>query len=249
MHDTSNPNTIAKRPQNKQKFETIDSIVKNLNTPHDQHVIPKQNNSKKTHMQWEQEEEETSLIEESTGCNSLNEVYTKICKNNSVYRLHDTIVCKAHVECIMRLSKQKKNKSLAIIDSGADTHIFGHACTPLFTQDNHTPLADLIRFDEAFSKKRDLPIGPHATLAKLNNGKNIILRAEHGVSNPTANHTLLCTFECRELGIIIDDCHKRHYKSLDGIKGTQSIQFHKYTTIDLTCRAVLMTFETEKLNL
>ena len=106
-------------------------------------------------------------------------------------------------------------------------------------------MADLIGFDEACAKERRLPIGPHATLVKLDNGERIILRAEHGVSNPTANHTLLCTFECREMGIIVDDCHKNHLKSIDGSRGTQSLQFKDYTTIDLVCRGALMTFETE----
>ena len=144
-------------------------------------------------------------------------------KANNVYRLHNTIVCKEHVEYIMRSSRQEKNKSLDIINSGTDTHVFGYGWTPLFVQDNHTPLADLICFDESCVKKRGLPIGPHATLVKLNNGKNIILRGENGVSNPTENCTLPCTFEYRELEIIIDDCHKRHYKLFYGIKGTLSI--------------------------
>ena len=159
-------------------------------------------------------------MEELTGCNNLREAYAQICKANNVYRLHNTIICQAHVEYIMRLSRQERNKSLAIIDSGADTHVFGCGWTLLFVQDNHTPLVDLIVFDEGCAKKKGLPIGPHAALVKLNNGKSIILRAEHGVRNSTANHTLLCMFECRELGIIIDNCHKRHYKSLDGSKGT-----------------------------
>ena len=82
---------------------------------------------------------------------------------------------------------------------------------------------------------------------KTTDEKYIILRAEHGVSNPTANHTLLCSFECREMGIIVDDCHKRNNKSIDGTKGTQSIQFQDKTSIDLLCKAALMTFVTEKL--
>ena len=51
------------------------------------------------------------------------------------------------------------------------------------------------------------------------------------------------------MGIVVDDCHKKHFKSLDGSRGTQSLQFKDYTTIDLVCRGALMTFETEKLNL
>ena len=156
-----------------------------------------------------------------------------MCRTDDSYNINNTFICKAHIEYITRLSRKEKNKSLTIVDSGADTHVFGYGWTPLFIQNDHTRLADLIGFDESYAKKRGLPIGPHAALVKLNNGKRIILRAEHGVSNPSANHTLLCAFECRELGIIVDDCHKRHSKSLDGTMGTQSIQFKDHTTIDL----------------
>ena len=75
------------------------------------------------------------------------------------------------------------------------------------------------------------------------------MRAEHGVSNPSANHTLLCSYQCREVGVIVDDCHKRHIKSADGTMGTQSICFKDNTTIDLRCKSALMTFETEKLDI
>ena len=189
-----------------------------------------------------------SLIEEITGCDNLNETYDQIYKVNNVYRLDDKIVYKSHVEYIMRLSKQEKNKSLAISDSGWDTHVFGCGWTTLFVQDIHKSTS---RFNWIwwFFLKKSLEIWPHAALIKLNIGKNTILRVEHGVSNPTANHTLLYTFECRESWIVIDNHHKRNYKLLDGIKGTKFIQFYDHTTIELTYRTELMTFETEKLNL
>ena len=157
-NDPNNPNTAIKTPQSKPNFKTVDSIVKNPNKQQEQQEIPKQYNSKRTQLQWEQEEDETLLMEELTGCNNLKEAYAQICKANNVYRLHNTILCQAHVEYIMRLSRQEKNKSLAIIDSGADTHVFGCGWTPLFVQDNHTPLADLIGFDESCTKKRGLTI-------------------------------------------------------------------------------------------
>ena len=133
------------------------------------------------------------------------------------------------------------------MDSGADTHVFGKGWIPLFEQGVHTPTADLIGFDEVHARKKELPIGPHTALVKTIDEKYVILRADHGVSNPTAKHILLCSFECREMGIIVDDCHKRHNKSIDGTKGTQSIQFQDKTSIDLIFKAALMTFVTEKL--
>ena len=135
------------------------------------------------------------------------------------------------------------------MDSGADTHVFGTGWIPLFVQGPHTPTVNLIGFDNVHARKHGLPIGPHATLARISTGKRIILRAEHGVSNPSANHTLLCSYQCREVGVIVDDCHKRHMKSADGTIGMQSIWFKHNTIIDLKCKSALMTFEIEKLDI
>ena len=73
------------------------------------------------------------------------------------------------------------------------------------------------------ARKQNLTIGPHATKVKDNRRRTIILRASHGVSNNSVNHTLLCAFEMREIGIIVDDVHKTHTKSIKGDKGTQTI--------------------------
>ena len=132
-------------------------------------------------------------MEEMTRCDTIQESYTLICKANDSFqvnlcrtsesfKINNTFICKAHVEYIVRLSRKEKNKSLTIVDSAADTHVFGHGWTPLFKQNDHTRMADLIGFDESYEKKKGLPIGPHAALVKLNDGKRIILRAEHGVS-------------------------------------------------------------------
>ena len=66
------------------------------------------------------------MIEEITESKDLQEAYIQICKANDSYKINNTFTCKAHVEYIARLSRQEKNKSLTIIDSGADTHVFGH---------------------------------------------------------------------------------------------------------------------------
>ena len=159
------------------------------------------------------------------------------------------MICRAHIEYISMLSRYEKRKSLVIIDSVADTHVFWKGWIPLFQQGPHTPTADLIGFDNIHVRKQGLPIGTHASLVRTENNELIILRAEHGFSNPSTTHTLLCTFECREHGIIVDDCHKKHVKSVDGTRGTQSIQFPDKTKINLLCKAALMTFATETLEL
>ena len=91
---------------------------------------------------------------------------------------------------------------------------------PLFNEDASTPKADIIGFDDKAARKYNLPIGPHATKVRDRNNRIIILRVQHGVSNNTTDHTLLCIFQMRELGIIADDIHKDHPRSNNGDKGS-----------------------------
>ena len=76
-----------------------------------------------------------------TKFNTIEEAYTFICKENDSFqvnlcrtnesfKINNTYICKAHVEYIARLSRKEKNKALTIVDSGADTHVFGHRWTP-----------------------------------------------------------------------------------------------------------------------
>ena len=243
----------SKIPQN---LKVNDSIVKAPIKKEGLQNISRQYNSNNV---TNEENNISSIIEEFTNSGPIEEGYGKLCNINMLntdlnrneqthyFNCNNIIQCKAHVEYIARLSLQEDKKSLAIMDSGADIHVFGKGWFPLFEKGPYTPKADLIGFDSVYAKKQGLPIGPHAAPGKTNKGEVIILRAEHGVSNPTANHTLLSTFECREIGIIVDDCHKNHIKSLNGEKGTQSIQFEDNTTIELICKSALMTFNTELL--
>ena len=154
-------------------------------------------------------------------------------------------ICKANLQYVIRLARNGKSP-LSIIDGGADTHVLGMAWLPLFTKHANTPKADIIGFDDKDGRKHNLPIGPHATKVRDRNNRLIILRVQHGISNNTAKHTLLCTFQMRERGIIVDDVHLNHHKSNSGEKGTQSIEFKDGTIIDLFCKSALMTFDIEK---
>ena len=107
-----------------------------------------------------------------------------------------------------------------------------------------TPRADVIGFDTNAARKKGLPIGAYATKTTTSDGKSIILRVKHAVGNASSPHTLLCTFQIRELGIIVDDVSKNHQIDLTGNKGTQSITFKDGTKIDLRCRHTLMSFKT-----
>ena len=62
------------------------------------------------------------------------------------------IMCKANLQYIVRLA-QHKNKSLCIVDGGADTHVFGYSWLPLFTVGPHIKKADIICFDEMAARK------------------------------------------------------------------------------------------------
>ena len=137
-------------------------------------------------------------------------------------------------------------KLLNILDAGADTHVFGASWLPLFIEGPLTKRADIIGFDDKAARKHNLPIGPHATKVKDTNNRTIILRGQHGVGNRSSNHTLLCTFELREMGIQVDDVHTRHIKSTNGEKGTQQIVFQDGTIINLVCKTALMSFQSTK---
>ena len=74
----------------------------------------------------------------------------------------------------------------------------------------------------------------------------MLLRALHAVGNITSPHTLLSSFEMQENDIIVDDVFKRHIKSHNGEKGTQSIAFKDGTCMLLKCKHTLMSFHTSK---
>ena len=105
-------------------------------------------------------------------------------------------------------------------------------------------MADVVGFDSQAVRKHNLPIGPHATKITDTNGREIILLAKHGVGNPSSKHTLLCSYQMREMGIIVDDVHVRHVKGPMRTMGTQSLIFKDGTIVDLKCKSTLMAFNT-----
>ena len=70
------------------------------------------------------------------------------------------------------------------------------------------------------------------------------LVAAHGLETPSSNHTLLCSYQMREMGIMVGDVHTCHVKGPMGALGTQSLVFKDGTTVDLNCKSALMTFNT-----
>ena len=135
-------------------------------------------------------------------------------------------------------------RGFIIVDGRIDTHVVGNTWKPLYQVDNTTPRADVIGFDSNAARKKGLPIGAYATKTTTDQGKEVILRAKHAVGNNTSSHSLLCTYQMRETGIIVDDVSKNHTINSKGEKGTQSITFEDGTTITLMCCHTLMSFET-----
>ena len=106
--------------------------------------------------------------------------------------------------------------------------------------------ANVTGFDEEAAKKFGLPI-VSAVLKTVNTeGKEIMIRANHLIFNATSPHTLLSTYQMRELGVIVDDVSKRHLKDKD-TNGTHSISFPSQGhSINLTTRGALSTFHVTK---
>lgn len=135
---------------------------------------------------------------------------------------------------------------LCITDGRAYTYLFRRAWIRLFSEGPNTPKGDIIGFDDKAARKHGLPIGTHATKDKNRNNWYIILIALHGVSNKTSDHTLLFTFQMRDIGIIVDDVHNTYPRSSNGEKGTQCIEFKDGIKVDVICKSTLMTFNIEK---
>ena len=105
-------------------------------------------------------------------------------------------------------------------------------------------MVDVVGFDSQAARKHNLPIGPHATEITDSNGREIILVAKYGVGNPSSKHTLICSYQMREMGITVDDVSARHVKGPMETMGTQSRIFKDGTTVDLKCKSTLMAFNT-----
>ena len=152
------------------------------------------------------------------------------------------IQCKVNFNYMVQLSHIMYY--LSIIDGGADTHVLGAIWIKKITVNKHTPMVDVIGFDSQAARKHNLPIGPHAIKISDSNGREIILMAKHGVGNTSSKHTLLCSYQMREMGIIVDDVHTKHAKDITGTLGSQSITFQDGTIVNLKCKSTLMAFNT-----
>ena len=86
--------------------------------------------------------------------------------------------------------------------------------------DDNTPRVDVVDFDTSAAHKNGLPIGVYVAETTTIGGEDIILRANHVLVNESSSHTLLCVFQMRENGLIVDDVSKIHIANSSGIKRT-----------------------------
>ena len=150
----------------------------------------------------------------------------------------NNLSCNVSPSITALLSKLKRGFNIA------DTHVVGNTWKPLYSIDDTTPRADVIGFDSSAAHKKGLPIGASTTKTTTDKGKEVILRAKHAVGNNASSHSLLCTYQMRETGIIVYDVSKKHTINNEGDKGTQSITLKDGITIALKCHHTLMSFET-----
>ena len=114
-----------------------DSIVKPPIRKEGTQIIPKQYKTNKVTNVNSEENNNITVLEQFTGTGSIEETYGRLCNINTLnaiwengdqtqyFNCNNIIQCKAHIEYIARLSIHDGKKSLAIMDSGADTHVFG----------------------------------------------------------------------------------------------------------------------------
>ena len=155
-------NKYIPRKENSQippNLKVNDAIVKPPLRKEGTQNIPKQYKTNKVSNINSEENNNITVLEQCTGTGSIEEAYGRLCNINTLnamwengdqtqyFNCNNIIQCKAHIEYIARLSIHGGKKSLAIMDSGADTHVFGKGWIPLFTEGTHTPMADLIKFN------------------------------------------------------------------------------------------------------
>src|SRR5210317_2125751 len=148
----------------------------------------------------------------------------------------NTCVVRANIHFINKLATIENH--LVIVDGGSDTHLVGSAwlCILKFNQ-----LANVVGYDEASTKKKGLPMGVYVSMYTSDDGKPIFLRAKHGIQNESSKHTLLSSYQTREVGFVVDEFSTRHMKPPTE-RGTHSIQIPNNITIGLQMRAALSTF-------
>ena len=248
-HNTQQQNNQT-RPSHLRQNTSILRSPSNQNHNGQNRQIPQQyTHANKAHAISSQQDQGSQLTQDDITMSKLECMVNELTSiDNEAFNINRarfnvmTTQCRVNLQYISMLSGIKIY--LSIIDGGADTYVVGKSWMPMYILGPQTPKADVIGFDDNAARKHNLPIGPYATNVKDTNGKEIIMYAKHAVGNESSDHTLLCSFHMREIGIIIDDVSSRHINNTSEENGTQSVTFKDETIVDLRCRSTLMSFDT-----
>jgi hypothetical protein len=135
----------------------------------------------------------------------------------------------------MRLSSSELE---IIVDSGADTMVFGEGWKFTYIFPHRT--VRIVGFDEAKTKK-GCQIGTACTVMHDVNGKPFLILAHEAIKNEGSNTSLLSEGQMRNAGLIVDSTSDKHI-GIDDKPGTQSIyssdrtmQFRLQQKLGLMC--------------
>ena len=188
---------------------------------------------------------------------TLEEVHTHTMNNNNdddqttlleyinFHNINLISTHRAHTEYWAMLAHVSED--LCIPDGGADSHVGCRTWLPLCGLTGpKIKYTNVTGFDENSAKRSGLPIISAVTKTINQKGENIFLRTKHLIYNHTSNHTLLSTYQMRELGHIVDDVSKRHLKN-EQQRDTHKIKFVPgIQEIDLETKAAFPTFKISK---
>ena len=118
----------------------------------------------------------------------------------------NTCIVWANIHFINKLATIENH--LAIVDGGADTHLVGSAWLCILKFNQLANVVGMMRFPQ----KKGLPMGVYVSMYTTDEGKPIFLRAKHSIQNESSSHTLLSSYQMREVGFVVDDVSTRHMK-------------------------------------
>ena len=116
-----------------------------------------------------------------------------------------------------------------MLDTGCDQSV---VCENSFhVTKRHSKFYRLYGALNGMESSTNLELVDACTLVTLQTGDKYILQMNQSLldSNPSATESLFQPYQGRASGVIIDDVARRHAKSMDGTRGTQSISAGKHT--------------------
>ena len=111
----------------------------------------------------------------------------------------------------------KQGHGIATSDGGANSGILGNGWRLVYKTHRK---ANITGFHPDFAKRNGCLIGTFYTVAKDEDGREVILIYHEGVQNKDCQNSLLSEFQMREYGTIVDSTSKKHM-AMNGEPGKQ----------------------------